>query len=158
MADDADKTEEPTGKRLGDERAKGNIPRSAELVTAAMLWGSAVIFTGVAPAMGHYLVQVMTTGLYNAAAVQHEPRDLLYGTIDLGWRTLAQLSLLLGAFAMLAIVSSAMQARGHLAPKAIEWSFHKLNPLTNIKRLLGMQGLVDLLKSVVKLVIIGSVV
>ncbi|MCC7052673.1 MAG: EscU/YscU/HrcU family type III secretion system export apparatus switch protein [Gemmatimonadaceae bacterium] len=158
MADDGEKTEEPSGKRLEDERAKGNIPRSTELTTAAMLFGSAVIFTNVAPAMGRYLVEVMTTGLYNAAAEHHEPRDLLYGTIALGWRTLAQLALLLGAFALVAIMASALQARGTLAPKALEPSWQKLNPLSNAKRLLGTQGLADLLKSFVKLVIIGSVV
>ena len=158
MADDSDKTEDPSGKRLEDERAKGNIPRSTELTTAAMLFGSAVIFTTVAPAMGTYLVGVMTTGLYNAAAVQHEPRDLVYDVITLGWRTLAQLSMLLGAFAMVALASGALQARGTLAPKALEPSWNKLNPLNNLKRLLGMQGLADVLKSFLKLAIIGTVV
>ena len=157
MADE-DKTEEPTGKRISDAREKGNIPRSAELTTAVMLSGAAVIFTTVAPAMGRYLQKTMSVGLRDAGANLREPIELLHDVIALGWRTLAELSLLLGAFASLAFISTAMQARGILSFKPLEPSLEKMNPLTNLKRLLGMQGLADLFKSIVKLVIIGSVV
>jgi flagellar biosynthetic protein FlhB len=158
MADDADKTEEPTGKRLEDARAKGNIPRSAELTTAAMLFGGAVIFANVAPAMGTYLLKTMSLGLYNAGANIRTPQDLVYDVISLGWRTLGQLGLLLGSFAGLAFVIAALQARGTYSPKALEPSFQKLNPLNNLKNMFGSQGLANLFKSVIKLVIIGSVV
>jgi flagellar biosynthesis protein FlhB len=158
MADDSDKTEEPSGKRLEDERQKGNIPRSTELTTAAMLFGAALVFANVAPAMGRYLVETMTVTLYNAGANVQAPQDLLLDVISLGWRTLGKLSMLLGAFASIAFVTTALQSRGILSTKPLEPSFQKLNPLTNLKRVIGMQGLADLVKSLVKLVIIGSVV
>jgi flagellar biosynthetic protein FlhB len=158
MADDLEKSEEPTTKRLEEAREKGNIPRSTELTTAFMLFGSGVILTNVAPIMGKHLVQVMATGLYNAGANKHEPRDLVFDTIALGWATLGQLALLLGAFAGVAFVIGAFQARGSLATKALEPSLEKLNPLTNLKRLLGPQAFAELFKSIVKLIIIGSIV
>ncbi len=157
MADE-DKTEEPTGKRIEDAREKGNIPKSAELTTAAMLFGAAVIFTNVAPHMGRHLQKTMSTGLYNAGANVREPVELLHDVIALGWQTLGELAMLLGAFAGLAFVVTALQARGILSLKPLEPSLEKMNPLNNIKRVLGTQGLADLFKSVVKLVIIGSVV
>ena len=158
MADSTDKTEEPTGKRLEDERAKGNIPRSTELTTAAMLFGAAAIFTNVAPAMGKYLVGMMSTSLHNAGANLRTPRDLMFDTITLGWHTLGELSLLLSAFAALAFISTALQARGILSVKTLEPSFNKLNPLNNLKNVFGTQGVANLFKSIIKLVIIGSVV
>ena len=153
-----DKTEEPTGKRLEEAREKGNIPRTPELTTAAMLYGSAAVFTTVAPQMGRYLRQMMTTGLYNAGANIREPQDLLFDMIGLGWRTLGELSLLLGSFAAIAFVTTALQARGILSTKPLAPSFEKLNPLTNLKRVFGTQGIADLAKSLLKLLIIGSVV
>ncbi len=158
MADDTDKTEDPSGKRLSDEREKGNIPRSAEFTTAAMLFGASIVFASVAPAMGRYLVQTMTAGLYNAGANLREPQDLLYDTIALGWRTLGQLSLLIGAFAGISLVANALQARGILSLKPLEPSWQKLNPLNNVKNMFGSQGIANLVKSIVKLIIIGSVV
>lgn len=159
MADGAeDKTEEPTGKRLEEARAKGNIPRSAELTTAFMLFGAALIFANVAPAMGHFLKQVMATTLYNAGANVRQPQDQVLDLIALGWHTLGELSLLLGSFAGLAFVVSALQARGIMSFKTLEPSMDKINPLNNLKRVFGTQGLADLFKSIIKLVIIGSVV
>ncbi len=159
MADGADdKTEEPTGKRLEEAREKGNIPKTVELTTAAMLFGAAVIFTSVAPQMGRYLREVMSTSLYNAGANIRDPQDLLFDMIGLGWRSLGQLSLLLGAFTAVAFVSTALQARGILTTKTLEPSFEKINPLNNLKRVFGTQGLADLAKSLLKLLIIGSVV
>ena len=158
MADDTDKTEEPTGKRLEDERAKGNIPRSSELTTAAMLFGAAVIFTNIAPKMGKYLVSMMSSSLYNAGANLRTPRDLLFDTITLGWRTLGELSLLLSSFAALAFIATALQARGILSVKPLEPNFKRLNPLNNLKNVFGTQGVANLFKSIIKLVIIGSVV
>ncbi len=158
MADDTDKTEDPTAKRLEDERQKGNIPRSAELTTAAMLFGAAVIFTNVAPVMGKYLTDTMAASLYNAGANLGSPQDLLVDMIALGWRTLSQLSVLLAAFTAIAFIATAVQARGILSVKPLEPSFAKLNPLTNLKRVIGTQGLADLVKSIIKLIIIGSMV
>ena len=158
MADSTDKTEEPTGKRLEDERNKGNIPRSAELTTAAMLFGAALIFANIAPAMGRYLAKTMATSLYNAGANIRAPQDLLFDLIGLGWRTLGELSLLLCSFAALAFVATAAQARGILSFKPLEPSLNKLNPLNNLKRVFGTEGLANVFKSIFKLVIIGSVV
>jgi flagellar biosynthesis protein FlhB len=158
MADETDKTEDPSAKRLSDEREKGNIPRSPELTTAAMLFGSAVIFANVAPAMGRHLIETMSAMLYNAGANLRAPQDLLLDVISLGWNTLGKLSLLLGAFASIAFVTTALQSRGILSTKPLEPTLRRMNPLTNLKRVFGTQGLADLVKSLVKLVIIGSVV
>jgi flagellar biosynthesis protein FlhB len=158
VADETDKTEEPTGKRLEDARAKGNIPRSAELTTAAMLFGAAAIFTNIAPKMARYLVTMMSSTLYNAGANLRAPRDMLFDTITLGWRTLGELTLLLSSFAALALIASALQARGILSVKTLEPSLNKLNPLNNLRNMFGTQGLANLFKSIIKLVIIGSVV
>lgn len=38
MADDEDKTEEPTAKRIEDAKNDGNVPKSSEVVGAAALF------------------------------------------------------------------------------------------------------------------------
>jgi flagellar biosynthesis protein FlhB len=155
---DNDKTEDPSSKRLDDARQDGNIPRSTELTSAAMLFGAAVVLSTAGPAMGKYLVQTMSTGLYIAGANQRTADDLVFDVIALGWRSLGQLAMLLGAFALVALSISGLQARGILSTKAMTPQFSRLSPAKNIGRVLGWQGVADLFKSIVKLIIIGSVV
>ena len=38
MADEEEKTEEPTGKKIDDSKAEGNVPKSAEVPGAAILF------------------------------------------------------------------------------------------------------------------------
>lgn len=42
MADDADKTEEPTSKKIEDAKKKGNVPKSAEVPGVAILLFSSI--------------------------------------------------------------------------------------------------------------------
>jgi flagellar biosynthesis protein FlhB len=155
---DAEKTEDPSSKRLDDARNDGNIPRSGELTSAAMLFGAALILLNVGPQMGSYLVRTLQSALFNAGANVRAPIELLHDTIALGWRTLGQLSLLLGAFFAVALTISALQARGIVSFKPMTPQFNRINPMHNIKRLLGVQGVAELAKNLVKLLIIGSVV
>ncbi len=155
---DGDKTEEPSSKRLDDARLDGNIPRSTELTSAAMLCGAALVLTNVAPAMGQYLVKMMGSGLLNAGANIRSPEDLVYDVVGLGWRTLGQLSLLLGAFALVALTVSGLQARGIMTTKTMAPKLSRISPLKNLGRVFGAQGAADLVKSIVKLAIVGSVV
>ena len=66
-----DRTEEATPKRRRDAAEKGEVPRSQELTTAALLAGSALVLNLTLPRVGHGLVE-------------------LYGTLTLGSATAAQ--------------------------------------------------------------------
>ncbi len=63
MADDSDedKTEEPTGKRLEDARKKGQIARSRELNTFAMMIASASLLLMQGEEIGKGLLGMMRT-------------------------------------------------------------------------------------------------
>ena len=42
MADDQEKTEEPTSKKIEDSKKEGNVPKSAEVSGAAVLFFSSL--------------------------------------------------------------------------------------------------------------------
>jgi flagellar biosynthesis protein FlhB len=160
MADTSgqEKTEDPSAKRLDDARAEGNIPRSTEFSSAVMLFGGALILSALLPQLGAFVVETMGRGLYDAAAGHHAPQSLVARGSGLLWQLLLHLGTVLGALAVLAVVTGAAQSRGAFSAKPLAPKLNRLNPLQNAKRLIGMQGVAELVKSLVKLAIIGAVV
>lgn len=158
MADnDSEKTEQPTGKRLSETRSKGNIPRSAELSSAALLLGGAMILSAMLPGIAGFLVGEMRAWLWRAGADVHRGEDLVSSVTALGWRTLWQLTAVSGALALVSLAVGAAQARGILTVETLAPKWERINPAAGLKRLLGVQSLVTLAKSIVKLVIIAAV-
>jgi flagellar biosynthesis protein FlhB len=153
-----EKTEDPSAKRLDDARAEGNIPRSQELSSAVMLFGGAMILSAFVPQLGQFMTDTMGRGLYDAASGHHDPQALVARGSGLLWRLLLQLGVVLGALSLLAVTIGVAQTRGLLSSKPMAPKFSRLNPLENAKRLIGMQGIAELVKSLVKLALIGAVV
>lgn len=150
----ADKTEDPTEKRKKDSREKGEIARSKELNTLAiMLAGSAglLIFGG---ALAEDLMEVMR---YNFSI----SRETLYNTDSMaafllhsGKIALIALQPVLITLLIAAIVGPIalggwLFAAGSLAPK-----FSRMNPLVGLKRMFSAKALVELLKALAKFFII----
>ena len=150
----ADKTEDPTEKRKKDSREKGEIARSKELNTLAiMLAGSAglLIFGG---ALAQDLMALMR---YNFSL----SREVLLNTDSMGIFLLhsGKIALLAVQPVLITVLIAALVgpislggwlfAAGSLAPK-----FSRMNPAAGIKRMFSTKALVELLKALAKFFII----
>jgi len=157
MSEDAgEKTLAPTEKRKRDAAQKGDVLRSRDLATAvAMLAGAAWLkFAG--PWLLENLVGVLDAGLsFDRAAIT----DFAPGRLGAGM-ALAVLPpvLLLGVAVMAASLASQLgfgEGRwlaSNLAPKA-----SRINPFSGLKRMFGLQGLIELGKSLVKAGLLGII-
>src|SRR5690606_38919167 len=75
-----------------------------------------------------------------------------------GWKVLAGLSLFICSLAGVVLAISAVQARGILTTKTLEPKWERINPLPNAQRMLGVQPWSELVKSLMKLLIVGLAV
>ncbi|GLX91519.1 flagellar biosynthetic protein FlhB [Pseudomonas fragi] len=150
----ADKTEDPTEKRKKDSREKGEIARSKELNTLAiMLAGSIglIIFGG---ALAQDMMEIMR---YNFSV----SREVLLNTDSMGAFLLHSgkialvalqpvlITLLIAALIGPIALGGWLFAAGSLAPK-----FSRMNPAAGIKRMFSAKALVELLKALAKFFII----
>ncbi|QPK62130.1 flagellar biosynthesis protein FlhB [Methylomonas sp. LL1] len=158
MAEDADdKTEEPTGKRLADSRRKGQVPRSKELNTFVTLIVSAALF--------FYTGQYMVQGLLKMMKHQFQlSRDTIFDPITPvmhfkmamveGYSVVLPLMIIL----MIAdLLTPLLMGGWNFSEEAFEPKFSKLNPLQGIKKIFGIQGVMELVKAVIKVILIGFV-
>ena len=155
MADDAgDKTEEPTGKRLADARKKGQIPRSKELNTFVALMTASVMMMFVGGSIA--------TGLKKIMKQQFQlTRDVIFDSASPV--IFFEQVLLDGLFLIIPIViplmivallTPIMMGGWNFSAESMSPKFSKMNPISGLKRMVGVQGLVELLKSIIKIALV----
>jgi flagellar biosynthetic protein FlhB len=155
---EAERTEEATPRRRDDAREEGRIPRSQELTIAVSLLGSAIVLSSIAPMAGRSLFQIMGDGLANIGTVRVDYASavtLLRATAGRAFgATMGLVLAMTGAsFAM-----AALQARGVMSIKPLMPQLSRISPATNLKNMLGMRPVIELLKSLAKIAIIGGAV
>ena len=158
MADsEQEKTEAATPKRREEALKDGQVPRSQEVTTAALLLGSALALQAVVPSLGRAMMEVFGTSLAGVGA-ELDGASAAQLVQSIGWKVLASLSILLAVMAGIALAIGFAQSRGIMNDKAFEPKFGKLNPLTNAKRIFGPQSVAELAKALLKVGIIGIAV
>jgi flagellar biosynthesis protein FlhB len=152
---DLERTEAPTPRRRRQAFDEGQVARSQDLTTVALLLGSALVVTGLGPTLARALAAVLGTGLTAAGQTGLDGNAAVSLVQTLGWRALGALSAWLAALALVALVVAGVQARGMLSLKPLQPKLARVNPLENVKRIFGAQGAAELLKAILKLTVIG---
>ncbi len=152
-----EKTERPTGKRLRDARRKGDVPRSKELDTTVMLLASSGGLMLLGGSIGHKLMQLMATDFTIDRKHIFDPHAVVrvFGTSLLDMLWLLAPFLLVSVLAALA--TPMIMGGWNVSFEKLTPNFGKLNPVAGLKRFVSVSGLAELVKSVVKVLLIGGV-
>ncbi len=152
-----DKTEAPTPQRLEKAREEGQIPRSRELTSfLILLVGVCVIWLG-GESLARRLAALLSGGLRFDHSIVNDP-NLILGQIILLIREamLALLPLIVGVV-VIAIVAPMLLGGIIFSPKSISLKLDKLNPLPGIKRMFSAQTAAELVKAILKSILVGSI-
>ncbi len=160
MAADSDneKTEEPTDAKREEFRKQGQIPHTRELATAFMLLGIAGMVTMFGSfyqiqfrelfqyALGDQLVTFIRAGNFTEA------------TSLVGTKLFILVFPIVLAGALLGTIATVLQTGFFTVEDALSPDINRLNPLEGFKRVFSLKGLVEGLKSLIKVILIGFVV
>ncbi|MDJ0808648.1 MAG: flagellar biosynthesis protein FlhB [Desulfobacterales bacterium] len=157
-SDKSDRTEKPTPKKLQDARKKGQVAQSRE-IPSAMILLAALGFFYFAGGFMFQRLQGLIAGSYqrlNEPVLQDalSASSLARWCFDQVFVILAPIMLTLIVVGLLANVS---QFGFLLKEDALVPNFKKINPLSGLKRLVSLKSLVELLKSVFKILFIGAI-
>ncbi|HEY0600761.1 flagellar biosynthesis protein FlhB [Brevundimonas sp.] len=162
MADAPDpesKTEEATPRKLADARKKGDVAKSPDVASALSLMGAATVIL----MSGGWFASSIASQLLPFIA---EPHAMMGGLeagagIEIGAQALWAIAPFLGAVMLATILGG---AGGNIAQSGLiftgeklkpDWS--KVNPLAGFKRIFGPDGLVQFVKTFLKLVAVGVI-
>ena len=152
----AEKTEQPTQKKLTDARKKGQVPKSKEIVSACMISSMFLLLWVLAS----YFMDRMTYLIYMYEYVDYVRFDMAF-TVVTGqiFKIMVQILVpFILTVVVVAVVSNFAQVGGLMAFEAIKPDLKKLNPIEGFKKLFKLKNFVELIKSIIKISVLSVLI
>ncbi len=155
---DPDKTEKATPRRRQKAREEGQITYSKDLATAAVFIGIIVFLRFIVPKLYENLTRLVVfyLSLPNLGDIADFKDPFLNLFIEGKDFFLFLAFLLLAAFAI-ALMTGMLQTRLLFTLKGIKFDLNKLNPINGFKRMFSLRSVVELIKNIGKLAILGII-
>lgn len=151
--DAEDRTEDPTPRRLERAREEGQVPLSREAVGFATMLAAALAAMLAVPPLGGSLLAVLRGIMAQAGMPGTEPAAAALGVLQAAALLVLPVCLAVGLAAALATLA---QTGWPQAARGLTPDLSRLNPLAGLKRLLGPEMLVELLRALLKLGAVGA--
>lgn len=151
-----EKTEQPTPKRLNDARTEGNIPRSRELATAAVYGACVLGMMALSGWMARRGMGWMQQALSPDLQLLQNPVEMFGHTGDLLLAGLVVISPLLLIGLLASFISPVLMGGLQWSNKSLVPKPSKINPIAGIKRLYGGEAVAEFLKSLLRMLFVGT--
>ena len=155
-----EKTEQPTAKKLEDARKEGQVAKSKEIANAATLLGLFVLLKFALSFLGEQFLE-MFSGVYNKfptliklSGGEIRSRDIFLLMQDVLLRVVICMAPFLAVGFALSFLADFIQVKWKVTTKPLKPKFNKLNPVNGFKRMISLQSLMELLKSIIKIVLV----
>lgn len=159
-----EKTEEPTAKKKADTRKDGKVPKSKELSNAVELIALFLILKFWVGKMGENFMELFAeiyeklpayTTYWGGLIITQDFHTLIK---NIYLELLMQLLPFFVVGMAIAVIVNMLQFKFKISTKPLQPKFNKLNPLSGFKRIFSPEKLMELLKSIVKVILITAMV
>ena len=159
MAEESDleKSEPASQRRIEQAREKGQIARSRELSTFAVLMASGGALMAMGPQLMESLLALMRNSLTIERAVAYDPLLMMVRLQQETWNILLAFFPFVVVVVVAAIVAPLALGGWLFAVEALEPDFGRLNPLNGLGRMFSWNTLAELVKTVLKSSLIGGI-
>jgi flagellar biosynthetic protein FlhB len=161
MSDDtpeeSSKTEDPSAKRLEDAHKRGDVVKSQEVTTWFMLGGTGLVLAAMGPMTADRLSQSLRLLLANADQFHIGSAGFEHFFLGLATAILLVALIPLTVIAAVGIAGNLIQHRPLVSFEPLIPKFSKISPISGAQRLFSREALVNFLKGLAKLTIVGTV-
>jgi len=149
MADDAEKTEEPTPKKIEDARKEGNVPKSQDASGVASLFVAILTILMLAPFIAKHMILLFK---YYFSLLGTDFSEI--STVDVAIITIREFLFMViplaTAVAISGIVGTVAQFGFLFTTKAVMPDFKKIDPIKGMKNLFSVKKLIEGIKITLK--------
>ncbi|OIR11508.1 flagellar biosynthetic protein FlhB [mine drainage metagenome] len=154
---DLEKTESPSQRRLDQAREEGQVARSRELSTFAVLMAGGAGIWLMGSTLSQHLIALIKAGLTLDTGLAFHSELLVPRLHELSMATLLAFLPLLGLLLLVAVFSPLLLNGWLFSLKPLQPNLGKLNPLTGIGRMFSTNSLMELAKAIAKSLVVGLV-
>lgn len=158
MADDSEeKTEAPSSKKREEAREKGNVAKSQEINSVVVLLTGILLLKLMGPWITHELGECIVEFIDLCKDTEMNMDRLLliiYKSLIVLGKILLPIA---GSIMLLGVIANIAQIGFLFTTKPLMPSLDKIDPIKGTKRMFSMRTLVETLKNILKLTIIGYV-
>lgn len=155
--DDADKTEDPSQRKLEQAHQRGDVVKSQEVNTWFVMAGATLMLLIFSAPMGAGLTRSLGGLMANAHQIPADGGGLLRLSSRLAMEVLAAVALPFLVLVLAALIGNMIQHRLVWSGEQLKPKLSKISPAAGLKRLFSKNALVNFVKGVVKLLLVGSV-
>lgn len=154
---DTEKTEQPTGKRLGEARNKGNVAFSADLNNAVILLFGFILWYALGVNTYNSLYNAMKASLVNLMCKDVTPESVIDVMLSHVYMLIKILSPFLGGLLLIGLAASYLQVGLMFNFGLLKPNLSKLNIISGLKNLFSFKSFAKLIFSILKLIMVGGV-
>ena len=153
--DSGDKTEKPTPKKLQDARKKGDIAKSKDITSTAGMLVILMLAAVALPLLGEQMAALVRASF----EVMHEPFELAAPRLgrQAGMTLLLVAGLVVVPVALVGALVEFIQAGPVMSTEKLKPKMENMNPAKGLKRMFSMDNLVELVKSILKTAVVGTI-
>ena len=153
--DSGDKTEKPTPKKLQDARKKGDIAKSKDITSTAGMLVILMLAAVALPLLGEQMAALVRASF----EVMHEPFELAAPRLgrQAGMTLLLVVGLVVVPVALVGALVEFIQAGPVMSTEKLKPKMENMNPAKGLKRMFSMDNLVELVKSILKTAVVGTI-
>ncbi len=153
----ADRSEDPTQKKLDEALERGDVAKSQEVNTWFIIAGSTLILMSFSGSMSSGLQTSLRGFLANAHDIPVDGRGIMRMTTTLGFELLAAIGIPFLVLVLAAIAGNMVQHRLVWSMESLKLKFSKISPGAGFKLMFSKQALANFAKGLIKLALIGTV-
>ncbi len=152
-----EKTEQPSAKRLKESREKGQVARSKDFNATVILLFTGVGFLVFGKQLSFHLAALMRQAFEFDTQVIFLPMLGMQRLVDLAKVGLLALVPILIVILLLSIAAPLLMGGWVYSGQALQPKLSRLNLLKGLKRMVSLKGLVEMIKSFFKFVVVAGV-
>jgi flagellar biosynthetic protein FlhB len=153
--DDASKTEEPTAKRMDDARKRGQVAVSREVNSWSVLLAATLTLAALAPSLADRTRAMLVGFLAEPHLLRVDVSNIRDLVLDVCVATAIAIAPIIAAVLAAGLAAGIVQIGWLYAPEAIQPKLSKISPMQGFKRLFSGASLVEFVKGLLKMAIVG---